>query len=123
MAHPPSEHWKEYRNKRGQDQTIDGALNVINFDKLCDFASDLYGCGERCDVDKTKYAFGGVNIVFELVFNPATVWIARIRMPDNCYPEQGVDYVLESEVTTMRYLHQNTTIPLPSIYRHDSTFR
>ena len=113
MSGTPSEHWKDYQNKRGQDQEIDLALKVINFDKLCDFAAALYGRGERCDVDKTKYAFGGVNIVFELIFNPTTVWIARILMPDNCYPEQGVDCGLESEVATMQYLRRNTTIPSP----------
>jgi aminoglycoside phosphotransferase (APT) family kinase protein len=118
----PSKHWNEYRNRRGQDQVIQQALNIIDFHKLCDVASDLCGNGKRCDANTTTFAFGGVNIVFEVIFEDEVVWIARIRFPDDCYPKEGVDSVLESEVTTMQYLRQRTAIPVPCVYGYDSRF-
>jgi hypothetical protein len=122
MAHPPSRHWKRFPNKRGQDQPIDTAFKNINFRELCKVASALRG-NELCDVDKTKYEFGGVNIVFELSFlNHETVWIARIRFPDIRYAGDGVDYTLESEVTTMRFLREKTNLPVPAVYGYDSQF-
>jgi len=60
--------------------------------------------------------------VFELLFEDGVAWITRIRRPDDHYPSSGVDHVLESEVATTQFLHDNTTIPVPSIFYHDARF-
>jgi hypothetical protein len=34
----------------------------------------------------------------------------------------AIDPVLESEVTTMRFIRSNTTIPVPEVFHHDARF-
>jgi hypothetical protein len=115
----PSAHWQQYRNPRGKASSIAKAFERINFDELCHIASSLNPGGCGCQVDKTQYAFGGVNIVFELNFQCGDTWIARLRFPKES-PEAYKDMLLESEVVAMRYISSNTTIPVPMVYGHDS---
>ncbi len=106
---------------RKPDSVIE-ALKLLNFGALCDIASALYPGEFTCEVDPTKHAFGGSNIVFELSFSNGTFWVARILLPDKAHPVKGKDYVVESEVATLRYLRGNTTIPVPSVYGHGADF-
>ena len=121
MSPPPSEHWTQDTFRRKPDSVID-ALKFLNFGALCAIASALYPGEFTCEVDPAKYTWGGSNIVFELSFSNGTYWIARVLLPDSAHPLEGKDYVMESEVATLRYLRQNTTIPVPSVYGHDADF-
>lgn len=107
--------------RRGLEKELAEIFRVVNFTKLCEIASS-HKCGLRCSVDEAVYARDGVNIVFELCFEDGTTWIARIRIPDLSQPQSGIDGPLESEVTTMRYLAEHTSIPVPKVYGHDSKF-
>jgi hypothetical protein len=82
----------------------------------------LNPAANQCNVDRDKYAYGGVNILFELRFDNGEIWIARIRMPNESFVSEGTDFVLESEVTTMQYLRRKTRIPIPSIYGYDARY-
>ena len=141
MPHPSAD-WEEYRIPRGKASSIARALETIDFEALCHIASALNPSGDGCHVDKGCYAFGGVNIVFEVQFRSGEVWIARLRFPDDhndCQDENGQenptlnpgldgsagvteDSFLMREVTAMRFLCDNTTIPLPSVYGHDACY-
>jgi hypothetical protein len=114
MMQPPSTFWEVPRS----NSEIDKAVDKINFDSLCQSAFSLKKM--TCTLDKGTYTYGGVNILFELVFDDHEIWIARIRRPDEQYPVSGIDYVLESEVATMRFLHHNTTLPIPAVHGHDA---
>jgi len=115
MQHP-SKHWDNISQVRPE---ILEAISVINFDSLCHIASELRK--KPCKVNRSKCTYGGVNILFELEFDDL-FWIARIRRPDESYPADGTDLILESEVATMRFLRDNTSIPVPAVYSFDSRF-
>ena len=114
---PPSSFWTNFDSSDDQVQT---ALQSINFSSLSRIASEI--CGKSCAIDNTKCAYGGVNIVFEVKFNDDEIWIARIRRPDADDPLNGKDLVLESEVVTIRFIHENTTIPVPVVHGYDARF-
>ena len=114
----PSDNWEEYRRPRGKAASISNALSRIQFDELCNVASRLNPDGKGCYVDRSIYAFGGDNIVFELSFNSGELWIARLRFPMDTADDIN-DFILESEAVTMRYLSANTSIPIPIVYGHD----
>jgi isoamyl acetate esterase len=118
----PSDSWQEYYGK--MPLRIVRAKETINFDKLCKVAETLNPAGGKCSIDKNKYAYGGVNVLFELCFNSGKIWIARLQIPSehrsNC---NAIDFVLESEVATMRFLHSKTKIPLPFVHGHSAGFQ
>ncbi|KAH0602458.1 uncharacterized protein H6S33_008797 [Morchella sextelata] len=63
---------------------------------------------------------GSFNLLHVLKFSDGTKWILRIPMegPEG-FPTDGRQ--LESEVKTMRFIRQNTTIPIPDIISFDGT--
>ena len=113
---PPSTYWNSLRHS----PSIVNAINSIKFDILCDIASSL--TGRRCTINTQTYTYGGVNLLFELSLGDGEFWIARIRRPDVRYPLDGMDYVLESEVATMRFVHASTSIPVPAVRAHNAHF-
>jgi len=116
MSSRPSLSWASPR----PDSEISHAISLINFSALCQIGLALRQ--QSCTCNPEVYTHGGVNLVFELLFEDGVAWIARIRRPDNQYPSSGVDRVLESEVATTQFLHDNTTIPVPAIFYHDARF-
>jgi Phosphotransferase enzyme family len=124
MTGAPSNYWAQYTASIKPESVVE-AIKTINFDALCvvcEAASAVLGGSKPCAVNQTTYAYGGVNILFELCFDDGTYWLARILLPDKAYPVQGKDYVLESEAATLRFLRHKTTIPVPTVYAYDSNF-
>jgi isoamyl acetate esterase len=113
---PPSAHWNSVAQANAE---IHKAIQIINFESLCEIAFELRKT--PCTINRRRCAYGGVNILFELEFADC-FWIARIRRPDEVYPTEGTDSVMESEVTTMRFVYNNTNIPVPAIYGYDAHF-
>jgi Phosphotransferase enzyme family len=116
MSVRPSSSWPPPR----PDPEISCAISLVNFSALCQVGLALRQ--QPCTCNPEVYSYGGVNLVFELLFEDGLAWIARIRRPDNQYPSNGVDRVLESEVATMQFLHDNTTIPVPAVFYRDARF-
>jgi isoamyl acetate esterase len=73
-----------------------------------------------CNIDRSIFTAGWYNIVFEIAFDDDERWIARVRRE----PEIGEDLgsenqmvrEMESEVYTMLYMNEKTTVPVPRIY-------
>jgi len=124
MAVFPSDCWQEYGSpaSRNPPASVLRTKELINFDKLCEVAQSINVAGGACHIDRNTHAYGGVNVLFELRFESGVAWIARIRMETSKTPVEGIDFVLESEVATMRFLRAETRIPLPHVYGHDSHF-
>ena len=57
----------------------------------------------------------GFNLVQELIFSDGTTWLARIPIPDNAFLP---DECLLSYVAVLKYVKQNSRIPVPQIYHH-----
>jgi aminoglycoside phosphotransferase (APT) family kinase protein len=83
----------------------------------------------KCTVDLTRIAIGGFSILFNLEFDDENdkTWVLRIRMPRSgelLTPEQQLSesMLLESEIATMRYVKENSSIPIPKVYGHDTSF-
>ena len=61
---------------------------------------------------------GGQNFHLDIEFEDGVVWIARIRLNLHRSPPQKVrDYVLLSEVVTMKFL-ETTNVPTPKVFYH-----
>lgn len=82
--------------------------------------------GGTCDILTTMTRIGAFNIVIFLAFDDeaATRWVARFPVtglggltPDNAI----LSDVLESMVTTMRYVSESTSIPVPKVHHWSGT--
>lgn len=60
---------------------------------------------------------GGQNCHTEIVFSDGVVWIARFRLlRPKSLPLQIQDYILQSEVATMKDLESHTKVPSPRVF-------
>lgn len=121
MHTPPSYQWTQHTSAK-KPQPVIQAVESVNFEALSIAAVALLPTSKTCQVNRDTYTFGGVNIVFELSFDDGTFWLARIMLPDASYPTDGKCQPLESEVATLQFLRQNTTIPIPRVYGYDANF-
>jgi Phosphotransferase enzyme family len=122
MSSPPSKYWTNFTQQSRYPDRVVEALKILNFSALCEAASALSGELMQCTLDPTKFAYGGENIILELQFQN-TFWIARILVPNSRYPCDGKACALENEVATLRYIRENTTIPVPFVYGYDADFK
>lgn len=75
-----------------------------------------------CKVLTNNFTSGRERIVLEIEFSDRTFWVARISLPplptaaDDCtlLPTPGPDVML-SEIVTMQYVANKTSIPLPRV--------
>jgi isoamyl acetate esterase len=107
---------------------LEDMLGQVDLQGLRSIASGLRD-GLNCTISE-KYTCGAYNLVFEIVFDDGVSWIARLR---SASPMQVVSqefvfesptyklHIMESEVATMRYVRENSTIPVPEIYAFDTT--
>lgn len=60
---------------------------------------------------------GNQNCHAEITFSDNVKWLARFRLRKTPSPPREVrDYILRSEVATMKYLQQHTSIPVPAVF-------
>jgi hypothetical protein len=95
-------------------------LQSIDLEVLARLASATNG-GARCTISLPATRIGASNIVLFIDFDGAspTRWAARFPLVGwNCPTDDPklLTELIESMVTTMKYLSQKTTIPLPKIH-------
>ncbi|EHK43868.1 hypothetical protein TRIATDRAFT_244617, partial [Trichoderma atroviride IMI 206040] len=62
---------------------------------------------------------GGMNHHIDICFGDGMVWIARIRRSNSKSPPPAVrDYILQSEVATLEFLHR-TDVPIPKVFNFE----
>ncbi|KAJ7789401.1 hypothetical protein B0H14DRAFT_2944742 [Mycena olivaceomarginata] len=71
-------------------------------------------------------SFGGYNIVFVLPFDDGTDILARLRIPGNGFngadssvSDTDLEERFSSEVVTLRFVKEKTSIPVPQLYHWD----
>lgn len=73
-----------------------------------------------CEIE-SQYMAGSFNILIPINFRDGVQWL--LKVPANGGPRwnEQSSRALASEVFTMKYIRQNTSMPVPEIYGHDST--
>ena len=68
--------------------------------------------GRSCHVNNPIYAYGGDNLMLEILFDDKTVWIVRSRLHETKFlqPRGDIDKIFVTEVTTLRLLKDKTNI-------------
>lgn len=106
---------------------IEDVLSQVDLDGLRTIASDLRG-GQNCTIID-NYTCGAYNLVFEILFDDGISWIARLgsAAPMQVVSQELVfespkykQHITESEIATMKYVRQHTTIPVPEVYGYDT---
>lgn len=116
--HLPSDFWTGFDSWQGDpDHWVGervsrflGDLDTHALQQICTATRK----GIACTISD-RFACGTENVLKEIVYEDGVVWVARLaikRQP----PE-----VIRSEVTTMRYIKEHTTIPIPQVMGYDDS--
>lgn len=101
-------------------------LGSANLDFVANRASNFRN-GVPCNVDTSCISAGGFNIAFPVIFEDDVYWLLRITCPplteseQDSVSEESSVLMLESSVTTARYLRLHSQIPIPNIHFFDSS--
>lgn len=116
----PSENWPSLDDSYDavRARKIEDIISTGNWTYLCSQAVKHYASAQAvtCVIDRTRFARGMENVVFEVAFSNSTYWVVRIRLSD----VQEVETEMLSEIATIRLIQQRTSIPLPTIFAYNS---
>lgn len=107
---------------------LEDMLAQVDLEGLRSIASGLRD-GRACTISE-KYTCGAYNLVFEICFDDGLSWIARLRSASSMQAvSQEVVFesptyklhVMESELATMEYVREHTTIPIPKVYAFETS--
>jgi hypothetical protein len=112
----PSEGWTNFGSWEKFCETKP-SFSAILVSKIPELASK-YNHGKSCSITPGRYASGGLNVVFELVFEDDIVWLCRAGWIG--YQNDYVKALMESTVATMRYLRKHSELPIPEVYAYES---
>lgn len=107
---------------------LEDQLAQVDLHGLCAIASGLRN-GRSCTISE-NYTCGAYNLVFEIIFDDGISWIARVRSASamQVVSQELVfespkykQHIMESEVATMKYVRDHTTIPVPEVYAFDTS--
>lgn len=88
----------------------------FNLSALLDRAGQLRNVPCVCDLTQ-KPQRGSLNWAIFLSFGDGVEWVFRSPMAeDGDFSSQVATEVLESEVATMKYINENSSIPIPEIF-------
>ncbi|XWW98100.1 hypothetical protein V2A60_006096 [Cordyceps javanica] len=71
-----------------------------------------------CTINRTHFASGHYNVVFEVDFSDNVRWVARVPYRDF---DNGDRESMLSEVATMALIKNNTTIPIPRVFDFEAS--
>lgn len=114
---PPSATWIGHRAfPPSQKKAVDDFLESLNLSSLAVISNEIKG---RTDgvVNTKTFARGREHVVFELIFGDDTEWVARVPLPAR-FNGKGVEE-LRSEVTTVKFICQNSSLLIPRIHGYD----
>jgi aminoglycoside phosphotransferase (APT) family kinase protein len=90
----------------------------VSIDAVKTFASTLRD-GVDCNVSD-EFGSGIDNVAFKVLFTDGIEWICRIHGEDKGDTKAYTASKIASTVATMRYIKHNSSIPVPSIYAHET---
>lgn len=112
-----------------QNDSVSLFISSLRLDQFCNVASGLRG-GLHCEPGKhtvggmftigitrplTDDMTTGFNFLQELIFSDGTIWLARISIPENGFLP---DECLLSYAAVLKYIKQNSRIPVPQVYHY-----
>ena len=97
-------------------ETANAKFESLDRRKICRYVSSLRA--EQSCIISDQFTHGGFNLVIEIVFDDGVFWIARIRFDTDLADHQR--RIMESEISTMQYVREHTTIPVPELHASDS---
>src|SRR6266496_1741261 len=110
----PSSHWSNYAHMLDHEPLCSKTFNALNFAAMEAVATFHHG-GRLCHVNKSIYAYGGDNLMLEILFDDEMVWIMRLWLHETKFlqPRGDIDKIFITEVATLRFLKDKTNIPVP----------
>ena len=94
-------------------QWVQGLLNRINWDALCQYASKLHN-DEDCTISP-DFTMGGRHMVRRINFRDGTRWIGRVRITTPINGDEG-RRLLQREVDCMELVKERTSVPVPTVF-------
>ena len=76
--------------------------------------------GKSCYVTPGKFECGGLNVLCEVIFEDGVVWLCRAGWVREEHSLKYVRNLIESTVTTMRYLKKSSDLPIPAVYAYEA---
>jgi len=72
-----------------------------------------------CRVTSTKFVCGGLNVLFEAVFDDDKIWLCRAGWIGPQYSSTFLETMMHTTVTAMRYLAENSSLRIPEVYAYE----
>ena len=69
-----------------------------------------------------QFTSGSAHVVFEIAFDDGCRWICRIRHRDSKEHPRYIKMTMDSTVTGMRYVQENTSIPVPTVHGYQADY-
>lgn len=126
--------WSDARHSSAEPYRVRAtkSIETINWAALNDVAASYRSVG--CTLGQ-QYGFGGRHVVREIVFDDNIRWIARVGIPpinhneDEKYEPKPIhetftaekEREMQSEIATMAYVRQNTSVSVPEVFSYDCT--
>jgi hypothetical protein len=114
----PSEIWKDY-GSWGSFCQAQPQFKPILFNEIPRVASK-HNQGKSCYVTPGKFECGGLNVLCEVVFEDGDVWLCRAGWVRAKHSAKYVQGLMESTVTTMRYIKKHSDLPVPEVYAYQA---
>ena len=87
----------------------------LNLPALIRRAAELRQIPCSCD-ESQQYLGGGLNCVVLLTFEDGVEWTFRFPNGDSGVSKDYASLLLSSEVATLKYVKENSSIPVPTIF-------
>jgi hypothetical protein len=118
----PSSTWDDFTRMCPREPLRSKTFEALNLDALEAVATSYRR--NACHVNKSAYAYGGDNIILEMMFEDGLAWIARLRLhePKFLQSRGEFDQVFVSEVATLKWVKRETTIPVPTVFVSDARY-
>ena len=114
---PPSATWIGDRGfPQSEKKLVNDFLACLHLKSLSIISNEIRGRTD-CIVNTKTFARGREHIVFELIFGDDTEWVARVPLAHR-FIGRGIEE-LRSEVTTVQFICQNSSLLIPRIHGYD----
>jgi hypothetical protein len=113
----PSDAWKDYGSWKGFCDSYPN-FSAIKFDALESMISRRRD-SMACRVTSSKFVCGGLNVLFEAVFDDDKVWLCRAGWIGDEYSSTFLETMMYTTVTAMRYLAENSSLRIPEVYAYE----
>jgi|GEM_PF-4745085 len=70
----------------------------------------------------SRFTFGSAHTVFEIEFDDGYKWVCRVRHRDSKEHPRYIKMTMESTIAAMRYVRENTSIPVPNVYDYQTDY-